>query len=349
MIGVVICSYRSSDVIFDCLQSLFGASDCPAYVVVVDNASPDGTADKIAHWARSGQRPQSEIALPLKIGSPSFPLPFSDRTVDQAGQVTTKFTLIRSNRNLGYAGAVNAGLKALLDCPAVSLFWVLNPDAIVTDGVSDAYMKAGREGGLGLFGSRVLFCDPPDVIQSDGGTFNTLTGVCSNINFGLTVLSVPIERQNKLSFISGANMVVTREFIAKVGLMPENYFLYYEEVAWAWLGRKQGFQLGMIDGAQIYHHGGTVIGTGTAKREPSPFALYFNMRNRMRFMRKSYPAALPVAYVYSMLSACKLLLKGSVKPAWAVIAGLHELSPPATVRARLPLKDHDLAFGRRVG
>ena len=82
-------------------------------------------------------------------------------------------------------------------------------------------------------------------------------------------------------------MVVSRDFLARVGPMREDYFLYYEEVDWAL--RRGDLPLAFAGDAIVYHHGGTSIGTGRLDERPSAFSNYFNYRNRMRFMRRFHP------------------------------------------------------------
>jgi GT2 family glycosyltransferase len=333
MIGVVICSYNSSAVILDCLDSILSASDCPKCIVVVDNDSPDGSVDKILAWAKNRQQPM-KIVQEILPGHPA---------------AMGGISLIRSGRNLGYAGAVNMGLRSLLLVPELSLFWVLNPDTIVPSGVATAYEQEGRAGRYGLFGSRIVYVDPGDTIQSDGGRVSLWTGICKNINQGRNENDDGARRVEPPDFVSGANIVVTRNFMNKVGFMKEDYFLYYEEVEWAKRALRTHQAIGILKDVKVLHHGGAIIGSGSVNRLPSPFALYFNFRNRMRFIRKVFPIGLPTTYTFSLLKIIQLLLKRSPDGAWAAFLGLHGLPPSKQVRGKLRAQDHAKAFGRKPG
>ncbi len=104
-------------------------------------------------------------------------------------------------------------------------------------------------------------------------------------------------------------MVASRLFIEQAGLMVEDYFLYYEEVDWAF--RRGDLPLRLVPDAVVYHHGGTVIGSGSLSRRATPFANYFNYRNRARFARRHMPLALPLLLAKAVLKAGQLLMMGA--------------------------------------
>jgi GT2 family glycosyltransferase len=125
--------------------------------------------------------------------------------------------------------------------------------------------------------------------------------------------------------------------------MPEEYFLYYEEVAWA--RRRQELPLIICHDAVVQHHGGTAIGSGSPDRAASPVSSYFNFRNRMRFVAKHRPATLPVSYCFSLLKAGQTLLKGNLHSAIAAFRGMHGLPPSKQVRMRFDQQAQHFAFG----
>lgn len=337
MIGVVIVCYKSADVIFECLSSLVSAEDAPECIVIVDNASPDGTADTIAEWARTSLPDPSRAFIDILPSVPTDP-------AAAALSGSRRLVLIRSAINGGYAAGVNIGLSFLKAIDEISLFWVLNPDTTVPSGVSNAY-RAAAAGGAELMGCRIVFVEPPHLIQSDGGTVSRVCGVCSNINRGQpsTVSQPPSDR---LDFISGANLVVTRRVLVEVGPMCEDYFLYYEEVDWVWQARRRGFSLTLIADVVVHHHGGTVIGSGTLNRRQSPVSAFFNSRNRLRFVRRWMPVSLPAAFAFNMAKAVQLAINGQRDAAWAMVCATCGMHPPPQVSAVIAPEARARAFGR---
>jgi len=139
-------------------------------------------------------------------------------------------------------------------------------------------------------------------------------------------------------------MVASRLFIEQAGLMVEDYFLYYEEVDWSF--RRGDLPLRLVPDAVVYHHGGTVIGSGSLSRRATPFANYFNYRNRARFARRHMPLTLPLLLAKAVLKAGQLLMMGAGDEARAVLSGSFDLAPPSDVAGRIgDPAAHRIAFG----
>lgn len=332
-IGVAIVTFNSADVILDCLDSLFASRDAVLRVVVTDNCSSDETVPLIRDWAQ--RRTEADEA-------------FSFAEVDTANRAapSAALTLLRSDFNGGYAHGVNAGLSLLLRAHELGLFWILNPDCEATPEAAARYLDHGADGKFALMCGRTLYREPPGLIQTDGGRVNRWTGVCSSVNAGRAPDLTAMPDVASIDFVTGANLVASRPFIECAGLMSEDYFLYYEEVDWAF--RRGDLPLRLVEDVIVYHHGGTSIGSGTASRRASPFAWYFNTRNRIRFLRRHRPLAVPFALAHALAKAGQLLLQRAPAEAHAVLCGALSLPPPAAVRSRIaPGRAQELAFGAR--
>lgn len=331
-IGVVIVTYNSSDVIWRCLESLISSDHAGLRIVICDNASPDDTPATVRRWAAKRGR---EVAViePSALSARRLSSPAPD------------LMLLCARTNRGFAAGVNLGLKALLPYRDTDLFWILNPDAAAAPNAATAYARAALEGPFALIGGRVLYEDPPNLIQSDGGRVSRWTGICRNVNQGAIAESVSPPRESTLDFISGANLVASRAFIEKAGPMPEDYFLYYEEVEWA--TRRGDLPIKLCSEARVFHRGGTAIGTGSITRRATAFANYFNYRNRLRFIYRINPIGIPVAYAASILRVVRMLTLGAWDEAIGAVRGLHQLPPSKAIRERLSPGAADVAFGRR--
>ncbi|GAB5467602.1 MAG: hypothetical protein Kilf2KO_06320 [Rhodospirillales bacterium] len=327
-IGVVIVTFRSADVIAECLESLFRSDYDALKIVICENASNDETVAEIRACAQEQGRVLDERRAGAAAPASLAPL-----------------TLLHAGRNLGYAGGVNLGLEALRADSEVSLFWVLNPDCAVAADAASCYARLAQEvGTFGLMGGRTLFQDVPQRIQSDGGRVSLWTGACSNTNQGSLPEDAALPSADTIDYIIGANIMASRAFVERVGPMCEDYFLYYEEVDWAL--RRGDLALVQCLEALVYHKGGTAIGTGSPDRRPSAFANYFNYRNRLRFLARFNRAGLPISYVYSLSRIAKLVALGAWDEADGAFRGLHQLPPPRDVAARVKPDAAPLAFGR---
>jgi hypothetical protein len=343
-LGVVVLTFCSQDVIVECLESLLGSHGVTPMIVVVDNASPDGTRQTIDDWA-SGRAPFDRPARsPLASAAPAAK-PVALSTIDETeiGGPLAPVTLIRSSLNRGFAAGVNLGLRALAG--QVDYLWILNPDCVVAPGTAQAYLDAAaRSGPFSMMTGRTAYYEFPDRLQTTGGRIDRRTAVCHQRSYGAHVDSPAPGDFGPIEWVTGANMLVSAAFIQSAGLMREDYFLYYEEIDWAF--RRGDLPIVYVPEALVFHHGGTVIGTGSIARRPSPFANYFNHRNRLRFARRHFAGRTAFAYGYGLAKAGQLVLKGAPKEAMAVLAGMFEWGPSSEVRDRIAdPAAQQLAFG----
>lgn len=327
-LGVVIVTYGAEDVIADCLETLFASEGVTLSVAVVDNASPDRTEEVVRAW-QAGQIAQE--AMPFATGRTRRP-----QHVDDVPQARDDHHLafLQTGANLGFAAAVNIGLAALAALPELDRFWVLNPDSAVPSATAAAFARHPAPlGGFGMIGGRVLYFDRPEVIQIDGGRIDWRTGVTRNVN-QFAPADTPPPDPAAMDFITGASMVVSRDFLHRAGPMPEDYFLYYEEVDWAL--RRGNLPLVYCPEGVVYHRAGSAIGSPAPGRKASPFSTYFKHRGRIRFLRRNRPGALVGGWAFGLAKIGQLVLQGDTAAAVALLRGMAGSPPPRAVRARLP-------------
>lgn len=317
VLGVVIVTYNSSDVILDCLESLLSSTGVFLRIVVVDNASTDATVDKLHLWAQGTLPYEAPETAPFPIKPIPKPIAINSEIPPSYEHIQT-LTLFEASENRGFAAGVNIGLAALAKIDGINNFWILNPDSLVPPGTAAAFLQCKTpKDGFSLMGGRIIYYPSDDVIQIDGGIINRATGVTSNINQYKTQTEAQAPEPTKIDFISGASVVASRLFYERAGPMPEDYFLYYEEVDWA-LRRKE-LPLVYCQNATIYHKAGTSIGSPSLHRPASPFSLYFKHRARIKFIKRYYPFSLPFALSYSFAKAGQLFIKGYTLEALTII------------------------------
>lgn len=330
-LGVVLVTYQSQDVILDCLETLVSAAAADGTalrIVVVDNASPDGTVAAVRGWA-AGTVPHTP---PAELPFPHVPVPkpLPEGLVE----------VIEAGVNGGFAAGVNIGLRHLFADPAIGRVWVLNPDSVVPPGTPAAF-ATHDPGPFALMGGRVVYMDGSNRIQIDGGRIDWRTGVTYNLN-QFAPADSPAPDPAMFDFITGASVVASRAFWEAAGPMPEDYFLYYEEVDWAL--QRGALPLAYCPGGLVYHHGGTAIGSGVPNRPASGFALYFRFRARHRFIRRHAPRSRLMAWVYTLAKMAQYRLRGQRDAAVAILAGARDQAPPAAIRDRLSPDAARLAF-----
>ncbi|MEM1340683.1 MAG: glycosyltransferase family 2 protein [Pseudomonadota bacterium] len=343
-LGVVVVTFNAADVILENLESLLAQrGDVALDVVVVDNGSPDQTPQVIRDWA-AGTAP---FAADLPFELPPCPKPVTlagaegpcpENTLERPG-----ITVIETGLNTGFAGGVNRGLAYLAARSKADRFWILNPDGAAAPGSALAF-ATDHPAPFSLLGGRVIYTHEPDTIQIDGGLVNARTGITGNVHLGQSSSAAPAPDPAAMQFITGASMVASRAFYDAVGPMPEEYFLYYEEVDWAYR-RPAGLPFGYVPGGIVYHRAGTSIGSPTLERVAAPFSQYFKHRGRMRFVRRHLPRARLTATAYTLAKAAQYVLKGHRAEAAALLRGSFDMAPPKAVHDRLAPAARALAFG----
>ena len=339
-LGVVIVTFNSENVILDCLESLLASDGVALQIVVIDNASGDATVALVQDWAAGRHVYLAPDDIPFALQACVKPVGL-DGTTHQGRH---SLTVVRAGVNAGFAAGVNIGLAHLATLPATDRFWVLNPDSVTPPLSAHAFAShLAPASGFSLMGGRVLYLDQPSVIQIDGGTINRRTGITGNIGLGAAHSTTLAPNPVDMDFITGASMVASRQFYERAGPLPEDYFLYYEEVDWAL--RRGDLPLIYCPGGIVYHRAGTAIGSATLNRPASPFSLYFKHRSRLRFMRRYFPRAVVFAQAYSVAKAAQLLLKGYPVEARTLLSASFGRPPAKDIRARLSPEAANLAFG----
>jgi GT2 family glycosyltransferase len=116
-----------------------------------------------------------------------------------------------------------------------------------------------------------------------------------------------VERQ--LQWISGAALYATRSFVATVGPMAEQYFLYCEDVDWCM--RRGRFALGYAHNAVVQHAHGTTIGSATELDARSNLSIYLTERNNLLLTRAHFPLLYPIVVFATFCLIFHYLIRGN--------------------------------------
>ncbi|WP_353216595.1 glycosyltransferase family 2 protein [Sandarakinorhabdus sp.] len=326
--GVVIVNFRGADDTIECLESLL-RSTIRLKVVVVENGSGDGSADRILAWAKGEYSPSAGSPGLAALSTPAIRKPMPVNIIAPAeigtGSIAA-LTLIVSPDNLGFAGGNNLGLRHLLTDPAVQYFWLLNNDAVVipdcAEALANRMLAIPR---VGMCGTVVRQYWQPDRLQALGGySFSPITGMGRALG-GNELIYTPYNPQDiaeATDFVLGASLAVSRPFLEQVGLMEETYFLYYEEMDWAMRNRRLGDEqmtTGFAHGAVVYHKAGASIGSPNATQARSAFSDYWMARSRIRFTARFFPLLLPLHIALTWAMAARRLIRRRPDNAKALI------------------------------
>ena len=241
---IVIVNWNGWEDTIECLESVFRLRGKEFVVIVCDNDSKNGSTQRIMEWA-SGERKassaspemQSYTCPPVPHPIPFAFLPASGVDGPHPRVGNERLVLIQSGENLGFAGGNNIGLRYVLGRNDHDYVWLLNNDVVVhPDALSRLIERMEEDPGVGICGSKLCFYSAPLLVQAYGGaSYSPVTG--RNRHLGefesVNTREDRTEVEGRLGYIVGASQLVSRRFLSAVGLMNEEYFLYYEELDWA--------------------------------------------------------------------------------------------------------------------
>jgi GT2 family glycosyltransferase len=184
---------------------------------------------------------------------------------------------IRSGINLGFAGGNNLGIQA--STGKYLLF--LNNDTEVDSGFLEPLVNVFETNPqAGIASSKIIYHNSGGVIQYAGSTsVNPFTGRNKRVGYQEKDLG-QYDTLCETDLAHGAAMMVPRNVVEEVGLMPEFFFLYYEEIDWCESIKKSGYKVFFVPESKVYHKESMSVGKN------STLKTYYLTRNRLLFMRR---------------------------------------------------------------
>jgi GT2 family glycosyltransferase len=303
MVCIIIVNWNGWGDTIECLESVFRLEYDDFQVVLCDNDSTDHSLEYIRAWA-DGELSCVQAGNVLQdLTSPPVPKPIRyseyeyhdiERLVDATNE-NASLVLIRTGANRGFAGGNNVGLRYAMKRRDMDFVWLLNNDTVICkDALRSMVGEMRRNSSAGICGSKIISYHEPDKVQSLGGCrFNKWLGISRHIGTK-TAASSAVDKADvlrRMAYVTGASMLVSRPFLSDVGLMDEEYFLYYEEIDWV-IRAKNRYSLEFTPDSVVYHKEGASIGTTR-----SYCADFYSIRNRLVFTRNHFPFALPTVYL----------------------------------------------------
>lgn len=197
--------------------------------------------------------------------------------------------LIETNKNLGYAGGNNVGLKYALE-NKYDFVWIVNPDIVVDPKALDEALKVmTKDDKTAVVASKVYFASGYEfhknrygkkelgkVIWYAGGE-NDWKNVFA-IHYGMNEVDKgQDDKEKEVGFATGSSMLIRCDALKITGIIDEKYFLYYEENDLCQRFRKAGWKLMYAPKSIVWHKVGQAAGIGSA------LADYYIARNRLLF------------------------------------------------------------------
>ncbi len=228
-VAAIVLNYRTPQQTWLAARSLQTGSVVPGRLVVVDNASGDGSTD----WLRA--------RLP---------------NVD----------VVETGENLGFSGGCNTGIRLALEQGA-DLILLVNSDVVLRPDALEVLLEAAsRHPEAGVFAPVLLSREEPDRIASAGITFDRRSGRMRHRAAGHPLSLLRPAIAHEVESVSGGVMLVRAAVLQRAGLLDERFFFYFEDVEFCFRARSAGFACLCVPEAIAYHEGGASIGRRSPRR-----------------------------------------------------------------------------------
>lgn len=186
--------------------------------------------------------------------------------------------IITSKENLGFAGGNNLGIK---QAKGEYLYFVNNDTELLPNSIQPLLARFATDPTIGVVSPKINYYMSPEIIQYAGySAINPFTARNKGIGYQ-EVDKGQHDKATETFFAHGAAMMVKKEVINTVGMMPEMFFLYYEELDWCEQIKRKGYKIYYEPKALIYHKESISVG------KDSPMKTYYLTRNRILFMRRN--------------------------------------------------------------
>lgn len=240
---VVILNFNSFEDTKECIESLEAIEYKNYEIVVVDNCSKDDSYSRLK-------------------------------------EEFSKYTIIKSESNMGYAKGNNYGIKHALSKDAEYICVLNNDVSVEKDFLTKVICEMEKDNTIGIAGPCICNYKDKDTVQAMGANINLYTGLTQGRYKGQKYSEVKNENIY-VAYLGGACFVARREVFNKIGLIPENYFLFFEETEFCLKASRANFKLICVYESKIYHKGSSTIS------KYSGLSYYFLNRNRVVFIRRN--------------------------------------------------------------
>lgn len=281
--GIILVNYNNPKDTIDCINSLLNSSYKNFKIFIVDNSINEESINQIKKYLIEKR---IEFSEDLK-------------------KIDSKTLLIRSQNN-GFAAANNIILKE--NNSEIDFYWLLNNDTSIPNNflqkLNEKLVNEKETIYSKIYSNAILYFDT-NTIQAIGGKINYFTGTPKH-NYNNEEYLSSKKYDLKSDYPVGASIILHKKALDKIGLMCEDYFLYFEEVDWMQKAKRQNISLKIFTDIHIYHKEGKSTGGNT-----SDTAFYYFTRNRFYFSNKTHKnilvKILSLGYIFliSMLSSIK--------------------------------------------
>jgi GT2 family glycosyltransferase len=273
-IAVIVLTWNGRDLTLDCLRSLEGITTPGVRIIVVDNASSDGTVEAIR--ARYGDR----------------------------------FDIVENATNLGFAAGNNAGIRRAL-ADGADFVLLLNNDTIVAPEFLTELVRPMGDPSIGITAPKIFYAEPRDRIWFAGGEISLWRGTARHIGIRETDRG-QYDQERDIDYATGCALLARREVFEKAGDLDPGYRAYFEDADFCLRARAAGYRVRYVPAARVWHRISASTG-GQLSRRKATRKLSSARRFFAKHARPYHWATIPFFFVLDVIRIAGLVLAGRIR------------------------------------
>lgn len=222
LVHIILVNWNGREITLECLHSLHSLTYAHYRIIVVDNASTDGSVEAIGA---------------------SFP------------DVIT----LHMQENVRFAGGNNAGIRYAIDHHA-DMILLLNNDTIVDSEFLSRLVQRMRDTPrAGMIVPKIYYFEKPDVIWYAGGVISFWTGTLRHVGLREPDRG-NFDQAGETDYATGCCILASAKVVNEVGLLDKSYHMYTEDADWSMRVRNAGYTIVCEPSAHVWHKVSTSSG-----------------------------------------------------------------------------------------
>jgi GT2 family glycosyltransferase len=214
-VAVIVLNWNREDDTLRCLASLVETSTPLSDVVLVDNASTDGTIEAVRRTYPAVQ-------------------------------------IIENATNLGYAAGNNVGIEYALESGYDAVLLLNNDTVVAPDAIDELVKPLVENPRIGISGSAIAYLAEPERVWSAGGSIHRADGVVTSDWQDRDIARLP-NGPYRVDHLSGCCMLVRSQAIRECGMLDPRFFMYFEETEWCERVAQRGWEIVVVPSSRILH------------------------------------------------------------------------------------------------
>lgn len=240
---IIVLNWNGKDDTLECLKSLEKINYRNYKIVVVDNSSEDDSVSEI-------RRQFSNVKI------------------------------IENKENLGFSGGNNVGIKYAINNGAHYVLLINNDTTVEKDFLNELVGIGESDEKIGVLGSKIYFYSEPSRIWFAGGKVNWLKNKGTHIGLD-QIDSGQYDKIKEMDYLTGCCLLIKREVIEKIGVLSEDYFLYYEDTDFSLRAKNADYKIVYVPKSKIYHK------ISRSTKPGSSNYVYYHSRNGLTMAKRT--------------------------------------------------------------